>query len=627
MLDQNDNLPQADGQLNNDTVQSPTTSNLEEVLLHIDQTNAEELDEETTQTVDIPLKNYDALSFDELNNELDLLLTEFKVIEIKNHVEDLKKAFLNKYNAFIDEKREEYKAENEGSLEGFEYNLATKNKFDNLYNKYKDKRTAHFNTLQDQLKSNLKKREELLSQLKEILDNTNESAPNLIKKVNSIREEWKQAGPIPKDKYNHIFNNFQFHIERFYEHLNMDRELRDLEFKNNYDQKIKIIDKVKDLVKEKDTLKAFRELQTLHKIWKEEIGPVAKEFREELWNEFSTLTKKLHDKREEFFVEIKNKELINLSKRKAIVANIISISNEKINNHNGWQNQISRIETLRDAFINAGRVPAENNDAIWADFKEAVKKFNTNKNAFYKDIKKDQQANLLKKQDLLEKANSLKDSNDFQSTTPIMKKIQEDWKTIGHVPRKFSDSIWKDFKNACNYYFDRLTKHNQDRNSHENDILEAKKQYLENLKDFNLTGDHKIDLAAIKVHIENWKNLGKLSINKRNVDNKFNKVLDALFDQLSLSKRETEIEKFSSKIETIIQNKDTRALNNEAIFVQRKIEEVQNEIFQLENNIQFITNAKNDNPLIKEINKSIEKHKDELETWKDKLNKLRSLDL
>lgn len=596
------------------------------MLLNIDNSNAEQTEEESNST-NIPFKNYDSLTFEELNEELDHLITEHPVTSIKKHVEELKTSFDNKYNDFITQKQEDYKADNNGLIDGFEYDFAPKSKFNALFNKYKDKRTAQFNNLQEQLKSNLKKREALLTELKDLLDNATESAPTLIKKVNAIREEWKTAGAIPKDKYNHIFNNFQFHIERFYEHLNMDRELRDLEFRNNFEQKTKIISKVKELLKDKDVLKAFRELQTLHKIWKEEIGPVSKEHRESLWLEFSELTKKLHDKREEHFSEIKNKELINLSKRKAIVANILAITNEKITTHNGWQTQINRIETLREAFINAGRVPTENNENIWNDFKEAVKKFNSNKNIFYKDIKKDQQHNLNKKLELLEKAKAYKDSNDFQSTTALMKKIQEEWKTIGHVPKKFSDNIWKEFKDACNYYFDRLTKHNQERSSQETDIVENKKQYLESLKDFTLVGDHKQDLAAIKQHIENWKNLGKLSPNKRNIDTKFNKILDGLFDQLSLSKKDAEIEKFTNKLENILQNKDVKTLNNEIVFIQRKIEEVQNEIFQLENNIQFITNAKADNPLIKEINKSIDKHKDELEIWKEKLTKIKSIEI
>ena len=159
-----------------------------------------------------------------------------------------------------------------------------------------------------------------------------------------------------------------------------------------------------------------------------------------------------------------------------------------------------------------------------------------------------------------------------------------------------------------------------------NDIFEKKKQYLEQIKTFKLVGDHKEDLAEIKKHIENWKQLGKLSLNKRHVEIKFNKILDGLFDQLSLSKKDTELEKFNAKIDQITLNKDSRALTNELIVVQRKIEELQNEIFQLENNIQFITNAKNDNPLIKEINKNIDKHKDELEIWKEKQANLRKIE-
>lgn len=623
MLDQNDNLPQADGQSPNESIHEKIDSNVNEVFSQIENSPEEENEEEIVQN-DIPVKNYETMSLEDLVSELDHLITEYPVNSIKNHVEEIRKSFTNQFTQFLDEKREEYSNENTGDSEGFEYHSPIKNKFDALVNKYRERKNAHYNKLQNQLKENLRTRENLLNELKEVIDT--ETSQTLIKKVNDIRERWKTAGAIPKDKYNHVWNNFHFHIERFYEHLNMDREMRDLEYKNNLEQKLKIIDKAKELLSEKDILKSLRELQTLHKIWKEEIGPVSKEKREEVWSEFSEITKVLHDKREQYFVEIKNKELVNLSKRKAIVAKIISITKEPITKHGDWQTQIQRIEVLRDAFINAGRVPNEHNDAIWADFKDAIRKFNASKNSFYKNIKKEQQENLNKKIALVNKAKEHMNSVDFQNTTPLMKKIQEDWKKIGHVPRKYSDAIWADFRNACNHYFDNLTRHNSELNAAENDIFEKKKQYLEQIKTFKLVGDHKEDLAEIKKHIENWKQLGKLSLNKRHVEIKFNKILDGLFDQLSLSKKDTELEKFNAKIDQITLNKDSRALTNELIVVQRKIEELQNEIFQLENNIQFITNAKNDNPLIKEINKNIDKHKDELEIWKEKQANLRKIE-
>jgi len=193
------------------------------------------------------------------------------------------------------------------------------------------------------------------------------------------------------------------------------------------------------------------------------------------------------------------------------------------------------------------------------------------------------------------------------------------------VPRKFSDSVWKDFKSACNHYFDRLHAKRNEANSEEIEAFEKKKEYLEGLREFELTGDHKTDLDAIKKHIENWKSLGRVPQARRHIEGKFNKILDALFDKLSLSKKETDMVKFSNRLEQMSGGDDARRLQNEQIFIMRKIEEVQGDIRQLENNIQFISNAKADNPFVKEVHKNIERHKEELNTWKEKLKQIRSM--
>jgi hypothetical protein len=591
----------------------------------IAETNAEEgEDDSLLERHDIPMQNYEELSMEELTAELEKLVANEKVMSVKDHVEEIKKEFYSKYNHFIEEKKDEYSHDNNGDTTDFEYHFPLKGKFDTLYNQYRDRKNSHFKKLQTDLKGNLENRLAIIEELKGISDGS-ENMKDALKHVSDLRERWKNAGPIPRDKYNHVWNNFHFHIERFYDHLHLDREARDMDFKHNLEQKQKIITRVEELVKEEDINKAFRELQALHKIWKEEIGPVSRDHREEIWNRFSELTKQLHDKREALVAKSKELEEDNLAKKKEIIAGINAIAEEKITAHNAWQGQIDRIEALREQFFKAGKVPLDVNEDTWAAFKAAVRNFNTVKNSFYKDIKKDQQDNLNKKQALVEKARSLQDSEDFEGTTAIMKQIQEEWKKIGHVPRKYSDAVWKDFKGACNHFFDRLHAQRNEANKEEIDAFEKKKEYLDNLKEFELTGDHRTDLDAIKKHIENWKGFGRVPQARRHIEGKFNKILDALFDKLSLSKKETDMVKFNNRLGQMAEGDDTRRLENEQLFIMRKIDEVQGEIFQLENNIQFISNAKGDNPFVKEVLKTIDRHKEELKTWKEKLKQIRSL--
>ena len=605
-----------------------TETNHQTALDAITNSNAEESEDETLkERHDIPMQDYHTFSLDALVDELKKLVDTDKVMSVKDHIEEIKKSFLLQYNHLLEEKKEEFNATNQDPNEEFQYHSPLKSKFDEYYNVFREKRNAHFKHLQTNLKSNLENRLAIVEELKELI-NPQENIKDTLKHFNDLRERWKNAGSIPKDKYNHVWNNYHFHVENFYDYLHLDREARDLDFKYNLEQKQKIIARVEELVNEADISKSFRELQDLHRIWKEDIGPVSKEHRDTIWNKFSELTKKIHDKREVLFESQRANELTNLEAKKEIIAKIEVLGTEKVNSHSQWLGQIQKVETLRNEFFAAGKVPSEVNEETWAAFKTAVRNFNSFKNSFYKDIKKDQNDNLNKKMALVAKAKELQESTDFSATTPVMKQIQEEWKQIGHVPKKYSDKIWKEFKDACNHYFDKLKEHKSEENVDEVAAFDNKKAYLDILRAFQLTGDHKTDLDAIKAHIEIWKGYGKVPFSRRHIEGKFNKILDALFEKLSLSKKETEMIRFSNRIDSLSDSNDTRKLDNEKIFLMRKIEEVRNEIFQLENNIQFFTNTKNakkENSIVLEVRKNIAIHKETLEVWKDKLKQLRNL--
>ena len=590
--------------------------------------NAEESEDETLkERHDIPMLDYDALSLEVLVDELQKLISNEKVMSVKDHVEEIKKSFLAKYNHLLEEKKEEFLSENQETNEEFQYYSPLKTKFDQYYSQFRNNKNTHFKSLQTNLKTNLDNRLAIVEELKELI-NPQTSIKDTLKHFNDLRDRWKNAGAIPKDKYNHVWNNYHFHVENFYDYLHLDREARDLDFKHNLEQKQKIVARVEELVNEADINKAFRELQDLHKIWKEDIGPVSREHRDTIWNRFSDLTKQMHDKREVLFENQRGTELENLAKKKELIAQIEVLATEKVNAHSQWLSQIEKVEALRTAFFSAGKVPSEVNEETWAGFKTAVRNFNSFKNSFYKDIKKDQNNNLNKKTALVAKAKELQESADFAITTPIMKQIQEEWKQIGHVPRKYSDKIWAEFREACNHYFEKLKEQKSEENDEEVEAFDKKKAYLETLREFQLIGEHKTDLDAIKLHIETWKTFGRVPAARRHIEGKFNKILDVLFEKLSLSKKEGDMMRFSNRMGQLSESNDTRKLENEKIFLTRKIEEIKNEILQLENNIQFFANtrnAKKENSIVLEVRKNIEKNKEEMQVLKEKLKQVRNL--
>ncbi|MBA4320150.1 MAG: DUF349 domain-containing protein, partial [Flavobacterium sp.] len=319
---------------------SETTSENTTIIDAIADTNAEESEDETLkERHDIPMLDYDTLSLESLVEELKNLVTNEKVMSVKDHVEEIKKSFLAKYYHLLEEKKEEFLAENPDTNEEFQYYSPLKTQFDQYYSLFRDNKNTHFKSLQTNLKTNLENRLAIVEELKELI-NPQENIKDTLKHFNDLRERWKNAGPIPKDKYNHVWNNYHFHVENFYDYLHLDREARDLDFKHNLEQKQKIVARVEELVNEADVNKAFRELQDLHKIWKEDIGPVSREHRDEIWNKFSDLTKQMHDKREVLFENMRGTELENLEKKKEIIAKIEVLATEKVNAHSQWLAQI-----------------------------------------------------------------------------------------------------------------------------------------------------------------------------------------------------------------------------------------------------------------------------------------------
>ncbi|MCM5663151.1 DUF349 domain-containing protein [Galbibacter mesophilus] len=590
----------------------------------IDESNAEDAEDEGHKDRhEIPMPDYHVMDMEALVNELEKLIRKEKVQAIKRHVDSIKSEFDLKFQELLEQKKEDFV--NDGGNEiDFVYTTSDKKKFNELYGEYKEKKNHYYKSLENRLQANLENRLAIIEELKGLI-NVEENINDTYKHFKELQDRWRNAGPIPRVNYNDVWRTYHHHVEIFYDFLDLNRDLRDLDFKHNLEEKEKIIAQSEQLAEIGDVNKAFRELQLLHKIWKEDLGPVDREHRDAIWDRFSAATKVIHQKRQEYF---KNQDAIheaNLAVKETIINKIKAITQQPANNHGGWQKQIKEVEALREDFFNAGRVPYKVNEQTWAAFKEAVRSFNRNKNSFYKNLKKGQQENLDKKMELVKLAQSLKDSEDWEETTPIMKKIQSDWKKIGHVPRKYSDKIWNEFKAACNHYFDKLHARKNEHFKVEMEAFEKKKAFLDDLKSYELSGDKEKDLAQVKQFIADWKTIGKIPHSKKSIEGKFNKILDALFKKLDVEKQKAELIKYGNKLDQLANSDNDSLINNERIFIRRKIDEVKSEIRQLENNLQFI-NADDSNPIVQEVQKNIEKHREDLNLWKAKLKKLKNMD-
>ena len=590
----------------------------------IDEANAEDAeDEDNTDRHNLEDKDYHAMSMEKLTEEFEWLLKNKKIQTIKSHVDEIKSEFNSKFSEILEEKKEEFLADGGNEID-FYYSSPLKKQFNSLFKDYRNNLNAYYKTLETNLKANLEKRLEIIEEIKGLI-NVEENINTTYKHFKDLQEQWRNAGPIPRDKYNNAWNTYHHHVEIFYDFLHLNRDLRDMDFKHNLDQKLKIIERAEELAQDDNTNRSFRELQVLHKMWKEDLGPVDREHREAIWERFSNATKTIHDKRQAYYADVDKAQEANLEKKELIISKIEEIAKDDGNNHQAWQKKIKAIEALREDFFKAGKVPLKVNEATWAKFKAVVRTFNKKKNNFYKSLKKDQYTNLQKKLDLIKIAEDNKDSDDYETVTPLMKKIQNDWKQIGHVPRKDSDKIWKQFKAACNHYFDKFHAERKAENKVEFEAFDKKAKLLDSLKELKLSGKAEQDVETLKQKIEEWKNIGNVPQNKRFIEGKFNKTIDGLFSSLKMDKTEVEMIKFENKLDNLSQPDDTRLLDNEHNFIRKKIDEVKGEINQLENNLQFFTNIDETNPLVKDVLNNIENHKSNLALWEEKFRKLKEL--
>ena len=561
---------------------------------------------------------YDSLTLEELTEALENLLDTQKIQHIKSSVEAIKSAFNTKFGSLLAEKKSIFLAEGGNTID-FQYSSPVKSKYNKLLSEYKKQKDIYYSNLEKQLKDNLEKRAQVIEDLKTLIETAD--TKTMYKQFRDLQNIWRSIGPVPKTKYNDTWKIYHHHVERFYDLLHLSNDFRDLDFKNNLEEKLKLIEKAEFLAEMQDVNAAFKELQDLHKIWKEDIGPVAREMRDDVWNKFSAATKIIHDKRHDHFKSMKSKYAEIIDAKMLVIAEILSYDSSKNKTHNDWQKSIKDIEALRKKYFDAGKLPYSKSESIWKKFKEATKQFNQQKNKFYKQEKSTQQKNLQAKLDLIKIAESIKDSEDWETTTNTFKKIQSDWKKIGHVPRKFSDDIWNKFKTSCNYYFDRYHNQKNALSDDQKEIIAKKTAFLENLK---------VDDFSTKdtvTHLMNsWNEFGSTPRGSKAVDVKFNKFIDNVLSKLSLDKSEIVLLKFKNIINGYLANNDTRKLDSELTFIRKKIDESVREIQQLENNLSFFSNATDDNPMVKSVHKNIDTYKKGLKIWKAKLTYLRSIE-
>lgn len=612
-----DNLQNADGE------QLPKPANTNdsntESYKTVELTNQEKIS-------DISFKDYEKFSFDVLINEAKNLLSKYDVQEIREHFNQIRDAFKTKLEEDEAAKKEAFLSEGGDELD-FKYETSFRAKFNAVYNDFKNQLAVFHKENEKKESDNLKERLEIIDELKALYQEPSDSSAAMFKKFRELKTRWHNAGRIPSKNAENVFKNYFFHLDNFYTYLDMNKELQTLDYAHNLEVRQSIIKRAEELIGEQNVQKALNELQYLHRLWKEEAVPVQEDLREPTWQKFKELTNKIHDRKGELNEKIKQEQKDNLEKKNQIIARIKEISEQATTkSHGDWQKAISEINSLRENFITIGRVPKDKNSATWEAFKEVTRQFNHIKNDFYKNLKSEQQLNLEKKLALLEIAKQHTESTDWNASVQVIKKIQNDWKKIGHVPRKNSDKIWKEFKDTCNQFFDRYKKRHEQANQKLELNFEKKQAFLNDFKNQTISENKEEALKQLEEIQHNWTSLGKVPSEKISINQEFTNVYHKKIDALNLSKNELNDYKLKSFVNKVKSGNNGNLLDDEIRKTRKIIEDLEKEINQLDNNVHFFSNANENNPLLKDVYKQIDDKRKKLIEAEIKLKTLFNID-
>ena len=485
--------------------------------------------------------------------------------------------------------------------------------FRKLMNIIKEKKAAAQEALEVVRKENYKKKLELLDRFKALIEKANTEGASY-NEFKAILQEWKEIKEVPADKANELWKAYQQYAEQFYDIQKLNNEFREYDFKKNMEAKITICEEAEKLADEPDIVAAFRKLQKLHQDYRE-TGPVSKESREEIWNRFKTASTVINKRHQQHFEQLKDKEKENLDQKTVICELLEGIEFDKLTTFQNWNEKTQEVLALQKKWKDIGFAPAKQNQKIFERFRAACDAFFSKKGEFFKQAKTDMTANLEKKTALCEQAEALKDSTDWKATGDKMAELQKQWREIGPVQKKYTNSIWKRFIGACDYFYEQRDKNTSSKKHEENTNLAAKKEILSKLKAFNPNNLSDDDVAAIQQLVDEWNGIGFVPFKvKDKIAAEFKAVMEP-FGGVVRTGRGRQPQRSGSARET----------GSPRERLQRQYEQKKNEIQTYENNLGFMNaSSKAGNGFVDTIKAKIEELKKEAD---DLLAQIRALDV
>ena len=577
--------------------------------------------EEKVEKVD-----YSKFSQIELVNAMRDVLGESDDRDVKADVDAMKAAFYKNMKDAVEEAKKQF-IEEGGAEEDF---VAEEDPYENdikdLLKEYRQIRIEYSKKHEQEKEENLAKKYEVIEKIKGLINNE-ESINKTFNEFRSLQQEWREIGLVPQSKMKTLWDTYHFHVENFYDYVKINRELRDLDLKKNLEAKIKLCEKAEELLLDTSIIRAFNTLQKYHEQWRE-IGPVPREQKDDIWERFKAATTKINKKHQGFFEERKLEQKNNLDAKTALCEKVEAIKIDEIDTHKEWDKYSKELVDLQKVWRTIGFAPRKDNNRIYDRFRSACDRFFDAKRAFYSKNKEEQQNNLQLKIDLCVQAESLKDSNDWKKTTQDLIEIQKKWKEIGPVPRKQSDSIWKRFRTACDYFFDKKSEHFSEMDTEQVDNLKLKEDLIEEIKNFKSSKDVENNLDRLKEFQRRWAEIGHVPFKKKDeIQTNFREAINKLYDDLKIDDEQRNLLKFRTKMTTYSESsRGQNKMRFERDKYMNKMKQLENDLVLLDNNIGFFAESKNAESLIKDVQKKIEMTKQKIELLKEKIRVIDEVD-
>lgn len=586
----------------------------------------EEIDEDDDSllsTEEFEQIDYESLSREKLVELLESLVNRDDINGVKTQVGLIRAAFVHHSKALQQQQKEEFLAAGNRE-EDFEYIPDDiDHRFDAVFAIYKEKKEQIAEEIERQKQANLEAKLAILEKLRALI-NSEESLKKTYDEFRALQDEWRKIGVVPKSENNSLWQNYHFLVEKFFDKVRINRELRDLDMKKNLESKIELCEKAEELLLEPNVMKSFKELQRLHDKWKE-IGPVPSEYKEEIWDRFRTATEKINARRREYYDKLHEDLQSNYESKKALIEKVREIVDNPTESIKEWEARTKNINELFNIWHSIGPAPRKVNDQIWSEFKSLMDQFFKQKAEFFARIKEQQMHNYNLKLDLCIQAESLMNSTDWKNTTQELIKLQEAWREIGPVPRRHSDKIWKRFRSACDYFFRAKEAHFAEIRNKEKENLRLKEELIKQVEEYPYTNDKAENLKVLKEFQRKWVEIGFVPFQeKERLQTAFRKAISQQLDKLKINPVEMDDSSFRSRIEHA---KDTpegqKAIIREINFLQGKINKMTEDVTLWENNLGFLANSKNAEILRQEFEKKIEKTKQEIKFLEAKVKFLR----